>query len=319
MNALHLILGDEDFLIDRAINDIVTAVRAAMQSNPDDLPITTLRAGEISAAEIAELLSPSLFAEDRVVVLRDAEQAGKEPAQIIADTVKSPAPGIVLVVVHRGGGRAKSLIKDLRSAGAEVIECPKVTKFSERESFVRNEFRKNNVRPTVDTVHTLLDAVGGDLRELASAVSQLVSDTGGKVSPETVRKYYAGKADVTGFQVADKTLAGDTAGALEALRWALIGGLHPVPIADAIGDTVLSLARIGSLGKVDPFSCARDLGMPPWKIKKTQQQLRSWDARSLARAVQICSDLNGAVKGQSVDAEYALEKAVREISELVHS
>lgn len=316
---MHLVLGEEEFLIDRAINDIVTGVRSTMQSNPDDLPITTLRAGDVTSAEIAELLSPSLFAEDRVIVLRNAEQAGKEPARIIADTAKSPAPGIVLIVVHSGGGRAKNLVKDLRAAGADVIDCPKVTKFSEREKFVSNEFRHHNVRPTADTVHALLDAVGGDLRELASAVSQLVADTGGKVSPQTVRKYYAGKADVTGFQVADKTLAGDTAGALESLRWALIGGLHPVPIADALGDSVLALARIGSLGRVDPFSSARELGMPPWKIKKTQQQLRRWDARRLARAVQICSDLNGAVKGQSADGEYALEKAVREISELARS
>lgn len=318
VNALQLILGEEDFLIDRTINTIVAAVRDSMEEKPDDLPVTTLRAGEVTSAEIAELLSPSLFAEDRVVVLRDAHQAGKEPAQIIADTVQSPAPGIVLVVVHSGGGRAKSLVKTLRAAGAEVTECPKVTKFSEREDFVSNEFRRHNVRPTADTVHALLDAVGGDLRELSSAVSQLVSDTGGKVSPETVRKYYAGKADVTGFQVADKTLAGDTAGALGALRWALVGGLHPVPIADALGDSVLTLARIGSLGRVDPYNSARELGMPPWKIKKTQQQLRGWDARRLARAVQICTQLNGDVKGQSADAEYALEKAVRQVSELAN-
>lgn len=313
---MHLILGDEEFLIDRAIKSIIAGVRDSMDSNADDLPVTTLRAGEVNPAEMVELLSPSLFAEDRVIVLRDAAQAGKEPAAIIADTAKSPAPGIVLIVVHSGGGRAKNLVKILKQAGADVTECPKVTKYSEREAFVTNEFRQQGVRPASDTVHALLDAVGGDLRELASAVSQLVADTGGKVSPHTVRKYYAGVAGVTGFQVADKTLEGDGAGALEALRWALIGGLHPVPIADALGDAVLSLARIGSLGRVDPFASAGQLGMPPWKVKKTQQQLRNWDARRLAQAVQICTELNGAVKGQAADAEYALEKAVREVAEL---
>mgnify|MGYP001761171711 FL=1 len=128
--------------------------------------------------------------------------------------MKEPAPGVVLIVIHSGGGRAKNLVKILKNAGADVTECPKLTKFSEREDFVVNEFRNLGVRPSRDTVHALLDAIGGDLRELASAVSQLVADTGGRVDPAAVRRYYAGIAGVTGFQVADETIAGNTAAAL---------------------------------------------------------------------------------------------------------
>ena len=76
------------------------------------------------------------------------------------------------------------------------------------------------------------------------------------------------------------------------------------------------MVRISAMGSVDPYSSAKTLGMPPWKIKKIQQQLRRWDAARLAQAMQIATDLNGAVKGQAADAEYALEKAVREISQL---
>lgn len=317
MNPLQLILGDEEFLIDRATSSIIRAVRSTMQSNPEELPITKLRAGDVTPSEISELLSPSLFAEDRVVILAAAGEAGKEAVSTIEQAVKEPAPGVVLIVIHSGGGRAKNLVKILKNAGADVTECPKLTKFSEREDFVVNEFRNLGVRPSRDTVHALLDAIGGDLRELASAVSQLVADTGGRVDPAAVRRYYAGIAGVTGFQVADETIAGNTAAALASLRWALVGGLHPVPIADALGDLLLGMARISDMGRVDPFSSAKTLGMPPWKIKKIQKQLRKWDPARLARAMHIATELNGAVKGQSADAEYALEKAVREISQLV--
>lgn len=316
MNPLQLILGDEEFLIDRTISSIIQSVRVGMQGNPEELPITKLRAGDVTPSEIVELLSPSLFAEDRVVVLEAAGEAGKEAAATIEQAVQGLAPGIVLVVVHSGGGRAKNLVTVIKKAGAEVTECPKIIKVSEREDFVVNEFRTLGVRPSSDTVHALLDAIGGDLRELASAVTQLVADTGGRVDPAAVRRYYAGVAGVTGFQVADDTLAGNTVAALTALRWALVGGLHPVPIADALGDSLLGMVRISAMGRVDPYSSAKTLGMPPWKIKKIQQQLRRWDAARLAQAMQIATDLNGAVKGQAADAEYALEKAVRKISQL---
>ena len=70
----------------------------------------------------------------------------------------------------------------------------------------------------------LIEAVGSDLRELAAATSQLVADTDGTVDESAVRRYYRGRAECPGFAVADKAVAGDRAGALEALRWAQLAG-----------------------------------------------------------------------------------------------
>ena len=69
--GLHLVRGDEDLLIERAVSEILRAVRSA--AGTDDIPVDRLRAGEVSANELAELLSPSLFADERVVVLEDAD------------------------------------------------------------------------------------------------------------------------------------------------------------------------------------------------------------------------------------------------------
>ena len=74
--GLHLVRGDEDLLIERAVSAILRAVRSA--AGTDDIPVDRLRAGEVSANELAELLSPSLFADERVVVLEDADEAGRD-------------------------------------------------------------------------------------------------------------------------------------------------------------------------------------------------------------------------------------------------
>ena len=50
-----------------ALIDEVSALRRAAGGGAD-LPVDTIRAGDTTTAELAELLSPSLFAEDRVVV-----------------------------------------------------------------------------------------------------------------------------------------------------------------------------------------------------------------------------------------------------------
>lgn len=314
---LHLVLGDEELLVERAVTSIIARMRAATAGAGSDVPVDRLRAGDTTVAELAELLSPSLFAEDRVVIFESAAEAGKDAVGLVQDAAAAPIDGVVLVVLHSGGGRAKSMVGVLQKAGAVVHECAKLSKSGDRTDFVRNEFRSHGeTRVAPDAIAALVESVGSDLRELAAACSQLVSDTGGKVDVAAVRRYYSGRADVSGFDIADKAVSGDIAGALEALRWAMLGGTPHVLIADALADAVHTVARVGSAGRGDPFRMASELGMQPWKIKKAQAQARYWDPTRVATALHVVASLNADVKGQAADADYAVERAVSTVATL---
>ncbi|BBA89201.1 hypothetical protein NJB1907f44_10660 [Mycobacterium marinum] len=305
-------------MVERAVGDIVRAARerARQAAGTDDVPVNRMRAGDVSTYELAELLSPSLFAEERIVVLEAAAEAGKDAVALIASTAADIPPGTVLVVVHSGGGRAKALAGELKSLGAQVHPCARISKASERVDFVRGEFRALRVKVGEDTVTALLDAVGSDIRELASACSQLVADTGGDVDAVAVRRYHSGKAEVKGFDIADKAVAGDVAGATEALRWAMMRGEPLVVLADALAEAIHTIGRVGPLSG-DPYRMASQLGMPPWRVQKAQKQARRWSRDKVATAMQLVAQLNADVKGAAADADYALESAVRTVAELV--
>ncbi|WP_309115068.1 DNA polymerase III subunit delta [Saccharothrix sp.] len=309
---VQLVVGEEELLVERAVR---RALAAARRVDPQ-ADLTRVKVTDLTPPELAELVSPSLFAEGRVIALEGAQDAGKEIADAVLAYAKSPADGVTLVVVHTGGGRskvAKELPTALRKAGAEVIECPKITKAADREAFVRNEIRTAGGKADPEAVGALIDAVGSDLRELAAAASQLVADTGGKVDVEAVHRYHRGRAEVTGFAVAEKAVMGDRAGALEALRWAIHLGVPHVLVADALADAVRTIARVSAVGRGDPFKLAGELGMPPWKVKKAQGQARGWDGAGLAAAMSVVADLNADVKGVAADSGYALERAVLKI------
>ncbi len=159
----------------------------------------------------------------------------------------------------------------------------------------------------------LIDAVGTDLRELASAAAQLVADSGGSVDEEAVRRYHRGRAEVTGFQVAEKAVAGDGAAALESLRWAQQIGVAHVLLADALADAVRTIARVSAAGRGHPNQLAGELGMPPWKIRKAQGQSKGWSSAGLAKAMRVAARVNADVKGAAADPGYALERAVLDI------
>ncbi|MCG7596222.1 DNA polymerase III subunit delta [Mycobacterium sp. PSTR-4-N] len=311
---MHLILGDEELLVERAVAAVLAQARAS--AGTTDVPVDRLRAGEVSASEIAELLSPSLFADERVVVLESAAEAGKEAVAVIEGAAADLPEGMLLVVVHSGGGRAKALADRLKKLGAEVHPCARITKAADRVDFVRKEFRALRTKVSDDTVDAVIDAIGSDLRELASACSQLVADTGGVVDAAAVRRYHSGKAEVKGFDIADKAVIGDVAGAAEALRWAMLAGEPHVVLADALAEAVHTIARVAPLSG-DPYRLAGELGMPPWRVQKAQKQARRWSRDSVAEALRLVAALNADVKGAAADADYALENAVRSVASLV--
>ncbi|MCZ7378944.1 DNA polymerase III subunit delta [Micromonospora sp. WMMC250] len=301
-----LVLGDEELLATRAVTEAVAKVRSV----DPEVDVREYQAGTLTVGEIAEMLSPSLFGGRRLLILRSGQDARKDLVAALLAYAKNPDPDVQLLVLHLGAAKGKAFADGLRAAGATVVPAAKLKGHRDRVAFVRDEIRRAGGKCTDDAAEALIAAVGNDLRELAAACSQLIADTDGRISAETVARYYRGRVEVTGFTVADATMVGDVPGALEALRWALHVGVDPVPIADALADGVRTVARVASAGRGSPYQLASSLGMPAWKIERAQRQGRGWTPEGLVRAMQVAAECNAAVKGGSDDRAYALERAV---------
>lgn len=313
--VLHLVLGEDEFLTERATAGVVAAVRTSAPAGEDPPVVSRLGGPEVTAPQLFELLSPSLFGEARIVVITGAAELGKDAVAAVLGAAGDLPPETVLIVQHTGGGRAKTLVADLRKAGAEEHAAGKITRHTEVVGFVRSEFRGLNVRVAPEACEALVEAIGTDLRSLASACDQLVADTGGKVDVEAVRRYHSGVVGVSGFTVAERAVTGDVGGAIEALEWAMHTGVPHVVLADALADAVNSIALVGTQRGVPSADLARQ-GFPPWKVKKVQAQTRYWSVDTLGSALQVVARLNGEVKGMAEDTSYALERAVRQVGSL---
>ncbi|MGH3713768.1 MAG: DNA polymerase III subunit delta [Micromonosporaceae bacterium] len=304
--AVRLILGDEELLVSRAIAETTRIARAA----DPHADVHEYDGRDLLSGELAEMVSPSLFGGLRVVVIRGGQDVKKPMADTLLSYAADPVEDACLVVVHAGAAKGTALADGLRKAGAEVVPAARISRHRERVSFVLDEVRRLGGRCTESAAEALVAAVGSDLRELAAACAQLIADKGSKLSVETIQRYYRGRAEVSGFTVADAAVVGDVPGALEALRWALAVGVDPVPIADALADGVRTVARVASAGRGNPYHLASTLGMPAWKVEKAQRNARGWSAPGLAAAMHAAAEVNAAVKGGSDDRGYALERAV---------
>ncbi len=307
---VNLVVGDEELLVERAVAGLVAAATAATgAASAHDLLAASLAPGQL-----AVLVSPSLFGGGCVAVIRSVEDAGKDVAGELTSYAAAPAGDAVLVLTHAGGAKGKGMPDSLARAGANIVRCPKLTRFGERMDFVRNEFRVAGRNATEGGVRALVAAVGHDLRELAAACGQLAADTTGVVDEAVVATYYRGRAEASGFSVADQAIEGRLGAALEQLRWALAVGVSPVLITSALAQGVRSLAKVGSAPRGrSGAALAAELGMPPWKVDRVRQQLRGWGPAGVTRALQAVADTDADVKGGGTNPAYALERAVASI------
>ncbi|SEL68983.1 DNA polymerase III subunit delta [Nonomuraea pusilla] len=306
-----LVLGDEELLAERVVSGVVAAARAADPGTE----VHDLVGGKVGTGELTQLTSPSLFGDRSVVVIRSAQDLSKEViAELVAYT-KQPSDDTVLVLTHPGGVKGKALVDGVKKAGAAVVTVNKVTKPAERLDFIKQEIKRAGRNISADAAQALLDAVGNDLRELAAVCNQLVFDTQDKtISLEAVARYHKGRAEVTGFTVADAAIEGRLAEALEQLRWALGTGVAPVLLVSALAGGLRSLAKVGGAPRnLRGGQLASHLGMPPWKIDRVKRQLNGWGPEGLSRAMQAVADADEQVKGGGADPGYALEHAVQVI------
>lgn len=322
---LHLVTGAEDLLGERAVRRVLDAARSV----DPQTQVVDVDAGSYARGDLVAHASPSLFGERKVIVVWGVEEA---PDDLVTDAralVQAPEPEVVLVLRHRNGQRGKALLDAARKAGAAVHDCAPVKSDADKSGFVVAEFRMAGRRVSGEAVAALVEALGQDLRELASACSQLMSDTmppdgrpqdAAEVDAATVERYYGGRVEATGFKVADAVIAGQTDQALGLLRHAIGSGLDPVPLVAVLAMGLRSLAKVSAAGSARSADAARDLAMAPWQVDKARRQLRGWTPDGLARAIQAVAAADLAVKGglpakrrRAGDPVFAVEQAVLRI------
>jgi len=310
LSPILLIHGGESVLADRALAEALS-LRA-------DFERTVLDGSGLELGRYGEAVAPSLFAEKRVVVIKDLQDVVSEVQEEIESLFDHIDVNLHLIFIHKGGVKGKGLLDKIKKLKPDIVTCEPMKKASDKEEFVRQEFSRHGRKISSGAVTALVDATGSDMRELAAACSQISFDTNaGKavIDEGDIAKYYQGRIEATGFDVADATLAGNPTAALIALRNALDSGTDPIMIVSALTSSIRTLAKVsGAPRNANAFQLAGSLGLAPWQIDKARRQLSKWSPALIAFSVQELSKADVAIKGAEADPLYALERSVVSIA-----
>jgi DNA polymerase III subunit delta len=309
LGRVTLVTGKEEFLNERTLH----SVRRAVSAHDSEAEVSESLASDLTASSLEEMSAPSLFSSTRCAVVRALEDLPDDLYDQVLSYAAAPVEDVALVLMHGGGSKGSGLLTKLRKQSSVTeVKAAEVKYASGYQEFVRGEFAQLGARVAPEATEFLVVAVGHDLRSLAAAAHQLTSDfPGQQIGVDLVKRYFGGRAEAKSFAVADATMAGDADQALEELRWALDGGTAAVLVTSAMAGSVRGVARfLGSVDRSRENDLARELGVPPWKVKTIRAQSRSWDDAGIAEALRAVAQADADIKGAAHDASYTLERLV---------
>ncbi len=312
LGKVILVTGKEEFLSERT----VVGVREAVRGHDPEAELAETRAADLTLAALGELAAPSLFSSIRCVVVRGLEDLPEESHDGVLDYAGDPAEDVALVLVHGGGQKGSGLLTKLRKLPAVTEHKSAELRPSDIPGFVAAEARAAKAQIDAEAAQVLVQAVGQDLRALSAAVHQLAHDfPGDRLDLATVKKYFGGRAEAKSFAVADAAFYGRRAAALEELRWAMDAGTAPVLVTSAFAAGARGLAKFTSAPRpMREADLAREVGVPPWKLRTLREQAHGWTDANLARAIRAVAQADADIKGAASDASYTLERLVLTIS-----
>lgn len=312
LGRVTLVTGKEEFLNERTVKDVTRAVK----THDPEAEVAEAVASELSPASLEEMSSPSLFSATRCAVVRGLEDLPDDLHAQVLDYAAAPVPDVALVLMHGGGPKGSGLLTKLRkTSSVQEVKAQEVKYASGFQDFVAAEFQRLGSRATREAVELLVVAVGQDLRSLAAAAHQLAGDFPDQaVDLDLVKQYFGGRAEAKSFAVADAAMGGEAPAALEELRWALDGGTAPLLVTSAVAGSVRGVARyLGMAGRLRDGELAKELGVPPWKVKTVRAQARSWDDARISQALQLVARADADIKGAAHDAALTLERLVLDV------
>lgn len=305
MKAARIISSADDFLADLELEPL--RAKARERGFAEEV-IPAADAGAIANA----LETRSLFDAGKLVIVPDADEA-KEPAlTVMARWAADPQPDVRLVLMSSTPAGAKRLAKAFGET-AEVRSPDGVPPW-ETPGWVVKRAKAIGRRMTPDAGKALVEAVGTDLRELASAVDQLATAVpdGGTIDAAAVAVQFRGIESKL-HEFVDALFDRDRAQALRRLRALIAHGEHPLAILTTVANQLRILAVLSGEERRSAAAVAKELGIKEGRVKRAMRRARNFTPDDIRRAYRLAADADLALKSEA-DDPLVLELLVDEIA-----
>ena len=267
-------------------------------------------------AVVSACNSYDLFGEGAFVLLRNLDAWNAAQKAKILDYLESPSPETDLVLIGKKLGAREKLLAAVKKSG-EVHDFEQPTG-KVLVKWVVGAAGKSGLDLPESVADNLIQRCSGDKTRLVREIEKLslyVSDRPAKI--EDVAALCPPDLQSNIFAFVDSLAAGRRDRALLLLEELIAAGEPPLRIMYMVRRQFLLIGRANAL--MDRGSSqgevAKDLKVPPFVVRKLEEQSRKLGEEGAERALELVMGLEGGLKGASnLDDELQVELATLKLS-----
>ena len=262
---VHLLWGEDEFLLrEAALAAFGSGVR------PREIDAADWRGGET-----ADLATPSLFGEERALLVTRCRALPDEATKELAAYLAAPAPDAKLVLCATVAERGKppaALVKLVDPIG-EVREVKVARK--DLPGWITTRARAKSIDVAAEGVAALVETVGEDAAALEGALDQLASAfPGERITRVLVAKQFRGLGEQHVWDLCDRLFARDLPGSMRSLRTLMEAREDSLMVLGGIASRLRDLLRVRGMPERMPLAdLAKAAGLRyEWQARRYREQ-----------------------------------------------
>ncbi|MGH2712113.1 MAG: DNA polymerase III subunit delta [Actinomycetota bacterium] len=275
MSGVVLLWGEHRFLLREAAHEAF-----------GDRRTEEVDGGEWEAGLTSDLATPSLFGEERGLLVSDAQDLPAEGIAEIGRYAAAASPDAMLVLAFAVGSRAKGPPKKLVTALGDSVEVGKVgVERKELPGWLIARAKKREIPANPKGANALIQTLGEDPQVLDQAIEQLATSHAEQgLTTDTVAEQFRGLGDRRIWDLTDSAFGGHLPAAMRTLTAMLSAGEEPLALLGGMASRLRDLIRVRALPPGTPLGeVARQAGLRfDWQAKRYVEQARRFEEEDLS-------------------------------------
>lgn len=292
--------------------EILKLIPGLSEDTEEDVALTRMAGKDADLRSVTdELLTLSMFGDQRVVMIEDADDFVSQNRPGLEKYVAKPSASSVLILDVKSWPKNTKLFKAVEKTGLNM-ECGELKGAALAKWLMKTARETHGKSMDQSTASLIVQLAGDSLGLLQQELDKLVSLVGDveTITQEDVTRVVGGWRIETTWAMLDAVRDGHVGKAIELLDKLLMSGDAPQKVLGGVTFTFRKLADATEIARQtrDVSGALRSAGVFPAAVAASEQYLRRIGFDKASRILQMLVDADANMKGGSrVDARVQLE------------
>lgn len=316
---VYLVCGDDIYLKKQALDRIISAT----VSPDDDMNLVKYNFG-VSLQEVYDELNGfPVMSDKKCVVLSefDIEKSAQSEVDSLLEIVSDPNDTSVFVLYFgnseldlKKSKRVKSLVSAVQKAGGEVV-CLNHKSADELARWLCSSAKKRGLALSLQNATYITEICSTDIEFLSNELTKLCAFTKtGEITREIIDSVCVKSVEASVFELSNKIILGDTAGAMKLLDELYYMNVDSTPIFFNIASAYVNMYRAYQ-GKSQGANLAAlaeqfNMGNKAFLLTKAAGNLKKFSLEKLELSLDAIINTEKQLKSYSLNERNAIEALV---------